>query len=179
MKLKEERKNRLFWLKKLIAAVLVTAAIVLGLEYGAMPEKEVYAAVKNTSVKNLSAGSAKKDPIISLTDKSGRYLTKVKNTWYLKDKNGKALTGVQYVRVVKTPEFQTGYYMFDSRGRLIPKTAVYYFKKQTIGNATFKGYHCTNSKGRFLSSPYGLASLKNLTCKESRGCFHSIRLLLF
>lgn len=159
MKRKDGIKDPCFWLKKVIAVVFITMAIIFGYEQGILLISEVQAASKNTAVKEPA-----KEPVIHFTDKSGKYLIKVKNQWYLKEESGNILTGVQYVRVAKSSDFQTGYYMFNSKGRLVPKIAVYYFKQQTIGHVTFKGYHCTNSKGRFVSNSFGLASLKKLTC---------------
>ena len=46
------------------------------------------------------------------------YLSKNGSTWLLTDRYGKKVTGFQYIRVPKGKELKTGYYYFNSKGRL-------------------------------------------------------------
>lgn len=160
----ENKKNGYLCCKGLIVFFLFIVALVFGFFAETKSSVKVYAAESDIQ----------KRRIIEFTDDSGKYLEKVNNDWFLRDWSQEALTGVQYVTVPKTADFQTGYYMFDGKGKLVQKISVYYFKEQTIGNVVFKGYHCTNSEGRFFSLPQGLVYLKNLTCngKQFNGIFY-------
>lgn len=171
MKQKIHRKIQEFRLKGLVAAVVcLTAMLLAGYRAELFTAAEVQAA-GNTAVQASAAGTA----TIPFTDASGKYLQKIRNQWYLKDSNGKALTGVQALKIKKTDMFQSGCYMFDSKGMLVQKSAVYYLKKQTVGNVAFKGYHYTSSTGRFLTNPRGLVYIKNKTCngRKFNGIFYA------
>lgn len=166
MKQKNRILNQCFWLKGVIAAAFFLAAIMFGYTEGVIPAAEVQAATTQTSAKKVTK--------ISFTNKSGKYLKKSKNEWYLRDSKNKPLTGVQRLYIPKTENLMSGYYMFDKKGKLIPKNAVYYFKKQTVDKVVFQGYHYTSATGRFLSEPRGVVYVKNKTCngKTFNGIFY-------
>ncbi|MDO4306556.1 MAG: serine hydrolase [Eubacteriales bacterium] len=158
MKLKERIRRQSFWLKGMMAAVLFMAAILFGYTTELLPASQVQAAAAQTSAKKKTTTT------IYFTNKSGTYLKKIKNEWYLKNSKNKALTGIQYLVIPKKEGLETGYYMFDKKGMLVQKSAVYYVKKQKIGKVVFRGYHYTGPTGRFYTHPNGIIYLKNKTC---------------
>lgn len=115
----------------------------------------------------VQAASAKK---VSFTDESGSYLIYKSKNWYLKDVDGNALTGIQYLAVEKSSSFSAGYYMFDSKGMLLKKKAVYYLDT-TVNEVTFQGYYYTNGKGCFPTKVSGLVKLSKLKCKAKSKTF--------
>lgn len=130
------------------------AAAVFGTGITVFPAEEAQAATAETS----------DDQKVPFTDKSGKYLVKVKKDWYLKSSTGQPLTGVQLLYIPKTDNLMYGYYMFDGTGKLIQKTAVYDIRRQTVGRVTFNGYYITSASGRFLTKSRGLVYLKNYSC---------------
>ena len=72
--------------------------------------------VQAASKKNTNSNQKTSRKIIKLTDKSGNYLIYTGYNWWLKDKNGKKLTGMRCIRVPAGQKLRSGYYMFDSRG---------------------------------------------------------------
>lgn len=89
MKTKEKKESRNLWLRGMAVSVWLMAMLLFGYTAKLIPAAEVQAA--DTKVTT-----------ISFTDKSGSYLQKINGKWYLKDSNGKALTGVQALRIKKT-----------------------------------------------------------------------------
>ncbi len=116
---------------------------------------------------HAQAASAKK---VSFTDESGSYLVYKSKNWYLRDAEGKALTGIQYLTVGNSSSFSEGYYMFDSKGKLLKKKAVYYLDT-TVNDKTFLGYYYTNIKGCFPTKAPGLIKLSGLKCTEKSKTF--------
>ncbi|MCD7765645.1 MAG: hypothetical protein LUH53_03900, partial [Lachnospiraceae bacterium] len=116
---------------------------------------------------HVQAASAKK---VSFTDESGSYLMYKSKNWYLKDADGNALTGIQYLAVDESSSFSAGYYMFDSKGKLLKKKAVYYLDT-TVNEVTFQGYYYTNSKGCFPTKISGLVKLSGLKCTAKSKTF--------
>lgn len=116
----------------------------------------------------VSAVSKKKTKI-RLEGKSGRYIIDTGYNWWLKEKNGRKVTGFQYIKVPKGNRLKSGYYMFDSKGCLCKKKQFHKLNK-TISGKTFKGtYYFGDTNGRlyrksgwkvingqkYLLSPYG------------------------
>lgn len=116
----------------------------------------------------VSAVSKKKTKI-RLEGKSGRYIIDTGYNWWLKEKNGKKVTGFQYIKAPKGNRLKSGYYMFDSKGCLCKKKQFHKLNK-TISGKTFKGtYYFGDTNGRlyrksgwkvingqkYLLSPYG------------------------
>ena len=103
---------------------------------------------------------------LSFTDGSGRYLIQKGTAWYLKDSEGQPLTSLQYLEIPATDNIYSGYYMFDSSGKLIQKRAVYYFGGRKVHNFYFKGFYYTASQtGRFCYTCNSCYYLNKLTCK--------------
>ncbi|MCC8103592.1 MAG: serine hydrolase [Clostridiales bacterium] len=118
------------------------------------------------SVSGQAAGSASASverTVYSFKDGSGSYLVQKGERWYLRDANGKALTGIQYLAIKKNDVLRSGYYMFDSNGKLLRKKAVYYLNT-TVNGLKFKGYYYTNSNGRFPATASGLTKISTQTC---------------
>ncbi len=109
------------------------------------------------------AATIPQNTTLKFTDGSGNRLTYIGKKWYLTDKSGKALTGVQYIKINKKYSLQSGFYKFDSKGRLAQKKAVYKLNT-TVHGVTFNGYYCTTSSGRFKKSSQGLQKLTKLKC---------------
>ena len=117
--------------------LLLAMALSLCLAAGAVSitqEQAVYAASKTTKLK--------------FSDKSGKYLEKKGSFWYLKDKRGKALTGFQYVKLPEGKELRSGYYVFDSKGKMC--TGKHFHKvDKTVNGHVFKGnYYFGRANGR-------------------------------
>ena len=89
----------------LILAMFAVASVA-----SAAPKVQVQAASK----KNINSNQKNSRKIIKLTDKSGNYLIYTGYNWWLKDKNGKKLTGMRCIRVPAGQKLRSGYYMFDS-----------------------------------------------------------------
>lgn len=87
---------------------------------------EVQAATKNRKTK------------IRLTDGSGRYLIYTGKNWWLKDRQGKKVTGFQYIKMPKGKKLKSGYYMFDSKGCLCRKKH-FHNVDAVISGRTFRG----------------------------------------
>ncbi len=100
---------------------------------------------------------------ISFTDGSGSSLTYKGKKWVLSDKNGRPLSGVQYLKIPSEEGLRKGFYMFDEDGVLIQEKAVY-FLNETVHGQKFSGYYYTNSQGRFTTSGQGVLKLTNLKC---------------
>lgn len=84
--------------------LLTVAALTAGSVSGVLPAATV------------SAATAEK---ISFTDGSGKYLEKIGKAYYLRNKKGKKLTGIQYLSIPKTGNIATGHYWFDENGKLV------------------------------------------------------------
>lgn len=69
------------------------------------------------------SAAPKKKTKIRLEGRSGRYIIDTGYNWWLKDKNGKRVTGFQYIKVPKGKRLKSGYYMFDSKGCLCKKNS--------------------------------------------------------
>ncbi|MCC8138174.1 MAG: serine hydrolase [Clostridiales bacterium] len=117
---------------------------------------------------HVQAASANK---IVFTDGSGSYLVYKSKNWYLKDADGKALTGIQYLTVKKSSSFSEGYYMFDGKGKLLKKKAVYYLNT-TVNDVLFRGYYYTDSKGCFPAKASGLLKFSNIKCTSKSKTFN-------
>lgn len=96
---------------------------------------------------------------IEFRDKSGSYLCKSGENWYLRDSKKKKLTGLQYLAVNPTDFLHAGIYIFDQNGRLIRKRAVYHFRKTTVQGVTFDGYYVSDSNGRFSPGEKGFVKI--------------------
>lgn len=78
--------------------------------------------LRGVPVQAEDSTSASEERIVySFTDGSGSYLVQKGERWYLRDANGKALTGIQYLAIKKNDVLMRGYYMFNSNGKLIRK----------------------------------------------------------
>lgn len=107
-------------------------------------------------VETKAASTQKK---IEFRDKSGSYLCKSGENWYLRDSKKKKLTGLQYLAVTPTDFLHAGIYIFDQNGRLIRKRAVYHFRKTTVQGVTFDGYYVSDSNGRFSPGEKGFVKI--------------------
>lgn len=94
--------------------------------------------VQAASKKNTNSNQKTSRKIIKLMDKSGNYLIYTGYNWWLKDKNGKKLTGMRCIRVPAGQKLRSGYYMFDGRGCLC-KRRRFYRVNTVIGSKRFKG----------------------------------------
>jgi len=122
--------------------------------------------LRGVPVQAEDSTSASEERIVySFTDGSGSYLVQKGERWYLRDANGKALTGIQYLAIKKNDVLMRGYYMFNSNGKLIRKRAVYYLKT-TVNGVKFKGYYYTSSNGRFPTNASGLTKISSQTCNS-------------
>lgn len=94
------------------------------------------------------SAAPKKKTKIRLEGRSGRYIIDTGYNWWLKDKNGKRVTGFQYIKVPKGKRLKSGYYMFDSKGCLCKKKQFHKLDKKIAGR-TFKGtYYFGDTNGR-------------------------------
>ncbi len=100
---------------------------------------------------------------ISFKDGSGRSLQYNGKRWILTNRKGTRQSGLQYLKIKKQDGLSSGFYYFDSRGRLVQKKAVYKFN-QTVNGVKFQGYYYSNAKGRFKNTEAGLIRLNNLSC---------------
>lgn len=96
--------------------------------------------------------------IIKLTDKSGNYLIYTGYNWWLKDKNGKKLTGMRCIRVPAGQKLRSGYYMFDSRGCLCKRRRFYRVKRNA------KPFACPDKKMEDTVR----YSIRSQSCKQNR-----------
>ena len=94
--------------------------------------------VQAASKKNTNSNQKTSRKIIKLMDKSGNYLIYTGYNWWLKDKNGKKLTGMRCIRVPAGQKLRSGYHMFDGRGCLC-KRRRFYRVNTVIGSKRFKG----------------------------------------
>ena len=139
--------------KKLLLGIL---CMILAVGMMAVPAAETQAAARKT-VK------------IKLTGAGGSYLLDTGYNWWLKDKNGKRLTGFRYIKVPAGKSLKSGYYMFDSKGCLCKKkdfhklnttisgkkfNGTYYFGGQNGSLYRKKGWITIGGKKYYLSS-YG------------------------
>jgi len=116
---------------------------------------------------------------ITFIDGSGMYLESSENGWILKNKAGRIRKGLQYVAVRKSGPVTPGYYVFDSRGQMNQKKAVYRFRKKTVRGELFDGYYlAASSTGRIPVKAAGLVYLKNVKCsgKTFTGYYYADRL---
>lgn len=97
---------------------------------------------------------------VQFQDKSGKYLQKSGQNWYLRDENNKKLTGLQYLSIGETDFLHRGIYMFDGNGKLVQKCAAYYFGSSVnVRGVVFKGYYVSDSNGRFPKGERGLVKI--------------------
>ena len=94
--------------------------------------------VQAASKKNTNSNQKTSRKIIKLMDKSGNYLIYTGYNWWLKDKNGKKLTGMRCIRVPAGQKLRSDYHMFDGRGCLC-KRRRFYRVNTVIGSKRFKG----------------------------------------
>ncbi len=113
--------------------------------------------------RQTKAASIPQDTAIPFTDGSGNCLTYHGEKWYLTDASGAALSGVQYLKIKKQYSLQSGFYKFNSEGRLVQKKAVYQLHTEVHG-VTFNGYYYTSAAGRFRRDKQGLVKLSQLKC---------------
>ena len=66
--------------------------------------------VSLSETETVQAASYKK---IKLDDKEGRYIIDTGANWWLKEKNGHKVSGLQYIKVPSGHKLKSGYYMFD------------------------------------------------------------------
>ena len=98
----------------------------------------------------VSAAAQKKRKIIRLGGKSGYYIIDTGYNWWLKDRQGRKVTGFQYISVPRGNRLQSGYYMFDSRGCLCKKKDFHKVNKR-VGGRTFRGtFYFGDTNGRLL-----------------------------
>jgi len=86
------------------------------------------------------------------TDGSGRYMVKNGTKWYLYDRNGQPLSGVQYVSLEKKGrrQLERGYYYFGANGRLSTKRT-FRTLSETARHRSFEGtYYFGGKKGKLL-----------------------------
>lgn len=86
--------------------------------------------------KRVQAASYKK---IRLADDTGRYIIDTGANWWLKEKNGEKITGLQYIKVPEGNKLKSGYYMFV-KGRLC-KEKGFHKVNATIKGKTYKGVY--------------------------------------
>ena len=87
-----------------------------------------------TPLAKVQAASSQK---IYFKDGSGKYLEKIGKKYYLRNKKGKKLTGIQYLKIATTGNISSGHYWFNSTGMLVQKRAVKKFEKITVKGVTF------------------------------------------
>lgn len=148
-----EKKKKRWKYAVLAIAVCILAAVLPMADRSFGGCREVQAAVRRVQTKR-----------VKFKDGSGNYLLKKGSQWYLFNRKGKRLSGVQYLKIPSVKPLSTGFYMFDKKGKLIQKKAVYHINKQTIKGVTFQGYHYANSYGRFLSRAQGLKKFSKMKC---------------
>ena len=117
----------------------------------------------------IQAASARKTTRIQLEGTSGRYLIDTGYNWWLKERDGRKVTGFKYIKVPAGQKLKSGYYMFDSRGCLCKKKD-FHELDAAIGGKRFKGtYYFGGQNGslyrkcgwitingqKYLLSPYG------------------------
>lgn len=110
--------------------------------------------------RNVHAASQR----VTVNDGSGKYLLKIRSSWYLKKRDGSPCVGLQYLSLNKAGNLSTGYYVFDKAGRLIDKKTVCKFEQKKVHNVTFNGFYYVASTGRIYKAPRGLIYLKGLKC---------------
>lgn len=101
---------------------------------------------------------------VAFNDGSGKYLELRKADWYLYSSGKKALGGLQYLSIPKTKNLASGFYMFDKKGKLVQKKAVYQFNQKTVNGVTFNGFHYTSKSGRFPATGNTLIYLSGIKC---------------
>lgn len=111
---------------------------------------------------------------VTFNDNSGKYLELRKSDWYLYAPDKKALGGVQYLSIPKTRNISTGFYMFDKKGKLVQKKAIYKFNQKTVNGVVFNGFHYTNKNGRFPAGGDTLIYASGLKCsgKTFKGYYY-------
>ena len=105
-----------------------------------------------------AASVSKKTVKIKLADSSGRYLLDTGYNWWLKDKNGKRVGGFNYIRVPAGKGLNSGYYMFDSRGRLC-KEKHFHKVDAVVSGKKFKGTFYFGGKNGSLYCRRGWVSI--------------------
>lgn len=99
----------------------------------------------------------------AFNDGSGKFLEKKGADWYLYAPGRKALGSLQYVSIPKTQNLSAGFYMFDQKGKLLQKRAVYQLK-QTAGGVNFSSFYYTNKYGRFPTNGNRLIKVSRTKC---------------
>lgn len=107
----------------------------------------------------VEAKAAATSERIEFRDKSGSYLYKSGENWYLRDANRKKLTGLQYLAVNSTDFLHAGIYVFDQNGKLLRKRAVYSFRNITVQGVIFNGYYVSDRNGRFSPGEKGFVKI--------------------
>lgn len=142
-------------------ALFVTAGV-----SSTMPKVQVYAASKKNmkSRQKSSKKTGKKNcsKVVRLANQSGEYLIDTGHNWWLKDKNGEKITGMQYIKMPAKKKLKSGYYMFDDRGCLCRKKEFYRVDTVIYGKK-FKGtYYFGGDNGRL----YNKAGWKTINGKR-------------
>lgn len=126
-----------------------------------------FGSVSTLTVTETQAASQKSYKKIKLKDKSGRYIVDTGHNWWLKDKKGKKVTGLQYIKMPSGNKLKSGYYMFNERGCLCKKKD-FHTVNTVIGSRTFKGtFYFGGSNG----SLYRKAGWKTIKRKEIHAFF--------
>ena len=142
-------------------AMFVTAGV-----SSAMPKVQVHAASKkNTKSRQKSSkktGKKTGSKVVRLANQSGEYLIYTGHNWWLKDKNGEKITGMQYIKMPTKKKLKSGYYMFDDRGCLCRKKEFHRVDTVIYGKK-FKGtYYFGGDNGRL----YNKAGWKTINGKR-------------
>ena len=142
-------------------ALFVTAGV-----SSTMPKVQVYAASKKNmkSRQKSSKKTGKKNcsKVVRLANQSGEYLIDTGHNWWLKDKNGEKITGMQYIKMPAKKKLKSGYYMFDDRGCLCRKKEFHRVDTVIYGKK-FKGtYYFGGDNGRL----YNKAGWKTINGKR-------------
>lgn len=142
-------------------ALFVTAGV-----SSTMPKVQVYAASKKNmkSRQKSSKKTGKKNcsKVVRLANQSGEYLIDTGHNWWLKDKNGEKITGMQYIKMPAKKKLKSGYYMFDDRGCLCRKKEFHRVDTVIYGKK-FKGtYYFGGDNGQL----YNKAGWKTINGKR-------------
>lgn len=118
---------------KNILAVLMLAAFV----FAGTGTVQAASGGSSSSISDKTTASVKK---YSLPDKSGRYLLLKGSVWYLCDREGQELTGLQYLPARKAGKisFSAGYYYFGKEGKLCTK-ADFHALDTRVNGKRFRG----------------------------------------
>ena len=118
--------------------------------------------------------AAAKTQRVSFTDGSGSYLERSGSVWRLYSRSKKPLSGVRQLCIPRVKNLSSGCYMFDKKGKLIQKKAVYQFRNKNVNGIVFDGFHYTNKNGRFATNGGSVTYLNGQKCagKKFKGYYY-------